>query len=100
MYWQISWHIHDVYFLTCRALFQMAVKQYFLFVFLFFIVTMLWHVTPHFLCDLLFYYLIWQSVLYVVCLAPIISCLRAMGRGNNFQAQLRMNFQAPQVEGQ
>ena len=77
----------------------MVVKQYFFFVFLFFIVTMLWHVTPHFLCDLLFYYLIWQTVLYVVCLAPIISCLR-VGGGNNFQAQLRMNFQAPQVGGQ
>ena len=77
----------------------MALKQYFFFIFLFFVITMLWHVTPHFLCDILFYYLVWHAVAYNVCLAPLLHCLRFFG-GNNFQAQFQMNIRGPGALGQ
>lgn len=77
-------------FSSVRNIFNLALKQYFFFVVFLFIVTMLWHVTPHFICDIIFYYIVWQTLGYNVLLAPFLACMRFLGGG---QAQFQMHIQ-------
>ena len=63
-------------FLLSYTIFRAAIKKTFLFILTFFISTITWHIIPHFICDILFYFYILLPLLRIVAL----SVLKISGR--------------------
>lgn len=76
--------------LLARRLPVKCLNTYFLFVFVFFVATLVWHMTPHFVCDIAFYLLLWHNVYNSLLLLPVISWLR--GRRERLQIRVQHNF--------
>ena len=79
-----------------RAALPLTLKHCAFFTVSFLVVWVLWHVTPHFLCDLIFQFVVWHSVFYLLLWLPLQRMRRICGVGQ-FRAQIRMNFNRPAV---
>ena len=63
--------IMSVMYFSILTTFRAAIKKTFLFILFVFISTITWHIIPHFICDILFYFHILLPLLKIVALCVI-----------------------------
>lgn len=83
----------DVFIQLLVLVVKLTIKNIITFAIFFLVVWLLWYIVPSFLCDFLFYYIIWNSVIYLLLWKPFQKLRRWFG----IRAQIQMNFNRPLI---
>lgn len=70
-----------------RTVLRTAMWDYFQFIFWFLVATLLWHITPHFICDILFYLILWHTLYMHIILSNLVKYIKGRRERNRLQRE-------------